>query len=331
MKLAGALGIVYLVWGSTYLGIAVASRTLPPLLMLSLRFLIAGALLWGWCRWRGRGQARAERPGRRQWAAAALVGAFLLVLDTGGVALAEQRVATGTAALVVATVPLFMAVLERTFFGARISLGAAAGIATGLLGVALLVGPSGSVDSLGALVLLGASLAWAVGSLATRVVSLPRSPFLSASMQMLCAGAMLGVAGIARGELGAVHLAAVSPASLAAFAFLVVFGSIVAFSAYAWLLDNVRGPLLSTYAYVNPAVAVGLGWAFAGEHVGAKEIAAGLVILSSVGMLAFSRGPRLRPEPIAESLPSYIRAKDAQTLDFPRQAPRLAELHRISA
>jgi drug/metabolite transporter (DMT)-like permease len=330
MKLAGALGIVYLVWGSTYLGIAVASRTLPPLLMLSARFLVAGALLWGWCRWRG--QVRAERPGRRQWASAALVGGFLLVLDTGGVALAEQRVATGMAALVVASVPLFMAVLERTFFGARISLGAAAGIATGLLGVALLVGPSGSVDALGAIVLLGASLAWAVGSLATRVVSLPRSPFLSASMQMLCAGALLGVAGIARGELAAVHLAGVSPASLAALAFLVVFGSIVAFSAYAWLLENVRGPLLSTYAYVNPAIAVGLGWAFAGEHVGARQIAAGLVILSSVGMLALWRGPRPRlAEPIAESVTSYIRAKDAQILDFPRQAPRLAELHRISA
>jgi drug/metabolite transporter (DMT)-like permease len=328
MKLAGALGIVYVVWGSTYLAIAVASRTLPPLLMLSVRFLVAGALLWGWCAWRG--HVRAERPGRRQWTAAAVVGGFLLVLDTGGVALAEQRVASGVAALIVASVPLFMAVLERTFFGIRISLSAAAGIATGLLGVLILVGPSGSVDGLWAIVLLVASLAWAVGSLYARVLSLPRSPFLSAAMQMLCAGAMLGVAGIARGELGSVDLAAVSAASLAAFAFLVVFGSIVAFSAYAWLLDNVRGPLLSTYAYVNPAVAVGLGWAFAGEHVGGKEVAAGLVILSSVGMLAFSRGPRTRPEPVAESLAPYIRAKDAQ-LDVPRAVPRLAELHRMSA
>jgi drug/metabolite transporter (DMT)-like permease len=123
----------------------------------------------------------------------------------------------------------------------------------------------------------------------------------------------------------------VSPASIAAFAFLVVFGSIVAFSAYAWLLGRVRGPLLSTYAYVNPAVAVALGWAFAGEHVGGQEIAAGLVILSSVALLAFSREPRSRPEPVAESLPAYIRAKEAQVVAFPRPAPRLAELHRLSA
>jgi drug/metabolite transporter (DMT)-like permease len=329
MKLAGALGIVYLVWGSTYLAVAVASRTLPPLLMLSVRFLVAGALLWGWCAWRG--QVRAERPGRRQWAAAAAVGGFLLVLDTGGVALAEQRVASGTAALLVASVPLFMAVLERAFFGVRISLAAAAGIATGLLGVLLLVGPSGSVDGAGAIVLLVASLAWAVGSVYARVVPLPRSPFLSAGMQMLCAGVMLGAAGIARGELGAVHPGAVSPASLAALAFLIVFGSIVAFTAYAWLLEHVQGPLLSTYAYVNPAVAVGLGWAFAGERVGGKEIAAGLVILASVAMLVFSRAPKTRAEPVAESLAAYIRAKDAQVVDFPRQAPRLAELHRIAA
>lgn len=329
MKLVAAFGSVYVVWGSTYLAIAVAQRTLPPLLMLSVRFLVAGALLWAWCAWRG--HVRAERPGRRQWGAAALVGGFLLFLDTGGVALAERRVASGTAALLVASVPLFMAVLERSFFGIRLSIGGAAGIGTGLLGVALLVGPSGTVDGLGALTLLAASVSWAVGSLVARVVSLPRSPFLSAAMQMLCAGVMLGVSGVLRGELAHVDLGAVSAASLAAFAFLVVFGSIVAFSAYAWLLERVQGPLLSTYAYVNPAVAVALGWALAGEHVGGKEIAAGLVILSSVALLVFSREPKSRPDPVAESLPGYIRAKDAQVVDFPRAAPRLAELHRISA
>lgn len=329
MKLAAAFGIVYVVWGSTYLAIAVASRTLPPLLMLSARFLVAGALLWAWSAWRG--HLRAERPSRRQWGAAALVGGLLLFLDTGAVALAEQRVATGTAALLVASVPLFMAVLERSFFGLRISLGGAAGIGTGLLGVALLVGPSGSVDGLGALALLGASLVWAIGSLVARVVPLPRNALVSASMQMLCAGAMLGVAGALRGEVAQVDVGSISVVSIVAFAFLVVFGSILAFTAYAWLLGRVDGPLLSSYAYVNPAVAVALGWAFAGEHVGGKEIAAGLVILASVGMLVLSRGARAVPEPIAESLPAYIRSKEAQVVDFPRSAPRLAELHRIAA
>src|SRR3954470_13152944 len=159
MKLAAALGTVYVVWGSTYLGIAVASRTLPPLLMLSVRFFVAGALLFAWCAWRG--HVRAERPGPRQWGAAALVGGILLFLDTGVVALAEQRVPSGMAALLLASVPLLMAVLDRTFFGIRLTSGGAAGIAAGLLGVGLLVGPSGAVDGVGALMLLGAALAWA--------------------------------------------------------------------------------------------------------------------------------------------------------------------------
>lgn len=330
MKLATALGIVYLVWGSTYLGIAVASRSLPPLLMLSARFLVAGLLLYGWAA--RRGHVRAERPGRRQWKAAALVGALLLFLDTGVVALAEQRVASGTAALLVASVPLFMAVLERSFFGIRISVGGGAGIATGLLGVGLLVGgPGGKVDALGALMLLAASLFWAIGSLVARVVPLPRSPYLSAAMQMLSASVLLGAAGAARGELGRVHLSAISPASAAAFAFLVVFGSLIAFTAYAWLLEHVQGPLLSSYAYVNPAVAVALGSVFAGERIGGAQIAAGLVILASVALLVFSRAPKAPPEPVPDSLPHYIRAKDAQVVDFPRPAPRLSELHRLSA
>src|SRR5689334_821128 len=164
MKLAAALGTVYIVWGSTYLAIAVTNRTLPPLLMLSVRFFVAGALLWAWCAWRG--HLRTERPGRRQWGAAAVVGGLLLFVDTGGVALAEKRVATGMCALLVASVPLFMAVFERAFFGIRLSIGAGAGIGAGLLGVGLLVGPSGSVDGVGALMLIGASAIWAVGSLA---------------------------------------------------------------------------------------------------------------------------------------------------------------------
>src|SRR5438093_3460934 len=182
MKLAGALAIVYVVWGSTYLGMAVADRTLPPLLMLSVRFLVAGALLYAWA-WR-RGELD-ERPGLRQWRAAAVVGSALLVLDTGGVAWAVQRVPSGTAALLVATVPLFMALIDRVCFGIRLPLGAAAGIGTGLVGVAVLAGPSGQVDLVGAAVLLSASFAWAAGSAYARVAPLPRGPFASAAMQML--------------------------------------------------------------------------------------------------------------------------------------------------
>jgi len=329
MKLAVALGTVYLVWGSTYLAIAVADRTLPPLLMLSVRFLIAGALLYAWCV--RRGDLAAERPGRRQWRAAALAGGLLLVIDTGGVAWAEQRVATGYTALLIASVPLFMALLDRVVFGIRLPLGAVAGIATGLLGVCLLAGPGGKADSVGVVVLLVSAFAWAAGSVYARVAPLPRAPLLSAAMQMLSAGVLLAVTGSAMGELSLVRLGAVSPASLAALAFLIVFGSVMAFTAYGWLLKNVSTPVLSTYAYVNPAVAVFLGWAFAGEHVGGKELAAGLVLLTSIALLLTARHPRPEAEPTPESMPPYIQTKDAQVVDFPRPVPRLADLRRIAA
>ena len=328
LKLAAALGLVYLVWGSTYLAIAVADRSLPPLLMLSIRFLSAGGIMLAWSAWRG--DLRGARPSRREWGAAAAVGGLLLVVDTGGVALAEQRVPTGQAALLVATVPLFTALLDRTFFGTKLPVGAVAGIAAGLLGVGLLVGTGGRIDPLGTAVLLVAAFAWAAGSVLARVAPLPRKPFVSAGLQMLCAGAMLGVLGVAAGELSQVRLGAVSAASLAAVGFLVVFGSIGAFTAFGWLLRHASIPVLSTYSYVNPAVAVALGWLVMGEHVGGKEVAAGLVILASVGLLFFARQPEPDAEPTAESLQPYIRVKDAQTKGI-RSAPRLAELRRISS
>jgi drug/metabolite transporter (DMT)-like permease len=326
VKLAAALATVYVVWGSTYLGIAVAERTLPPLLMLSLRFTVAGALLWAWSARRG-----TPRPSRRQWLGAAVVGGLLLVVDTGLLALAEKRIATGVAALLIASVPLFMTMIERVAFGTRIPGGAALGIATGLVGVGLLAGGGGAVDPLGAVALLVAALAWAAGSAYARVASLPRSPVLAAAMQMLCAGVMLGVAGAVSGELGRVHLDAVSPASLGALAYLVVFGSLIAFTAYGWLLKNASTPVLSTYAYVNPAVAVFLGWLFASERLGARELVSGFIVLTSVMLLLFAREPRSEPAPVPDSLPPYIRAKEAQVVDFPRPVPHLVDLRRIAA
>jgi drug/metabolite transporter (DMT)-like permease len=292
-KIVIALGIVYVVWGSTYLAIAVADRTLPPLLMLAVRFGLAGALLYGWSWWRG--DVRTARLGRREWIAAAIVGGLLLFVDTGGVAWAEQRVASGLTALLVASVPLFAALLDRTIFGVRLSLTALAGIAVGLFGVALLVGPSAHIDPVGAGVILVAAFAWAAGSAYARVAPLPSAPFLSAGMQMLCAALLLAIAGAEMGEVGRVHPSGISAGSLAAFAFLVVFGSIVAFTAYGWLLrSGASSVLVSTYAYVNPAVAVFLGWMFVGEAVGGREIAAGAVILASVGMLVLAKAPRAR-------------------------------------
>jgi drug/metabolite transporter (DMT)-like permease len=295
-KVAIALATVYVVWGSTYLAIAVADRTLPPLLMLAVRFGVAGAILYGWSLWRG--DVRRAKPGRREWAAAAIVGALLLFVETGAVAWAEQRVASGLTALLVASVPLFTALLDRTVFGVRLSLGALAGIATGLFGVALLVGPSAHIDPVGAAVLLGGAFAWAAGSAYARVAPLPSAPFLSTAMQMLCGAALLAVAGVASGELSQVHPSAVSAGSLGAFAYLIVIGSIGAYTAYSWLLQSgTSSVVVSTYAYVNPAIAVVLGWMFVGETVGSREVAAGAVILASVGMLMLGRAPRAKRAP----------------------------------
>jgi drug/metabolite transporter (DMT)-like permease len=329
-KIAIALGIVYVVWGSTYLAIAVADRTLPPLLMLAVRFGLAGALLYGLSVWRG--DVERARPGRREWTAAAIVGGLLLFVETGGVAWAEQRVASGLTALLIAAVPLFSALLDRTFFGIRISVGALAGIATGLFGVALLVGQSAHIDPVGAAVILGGGFAWAAGSAYARVAPLPKAPFLSASMQMLSAAALLAVTGAAMGELGHVHPSAVSSASLAAFAYLVVFGSIVAFTAYGWLLrSGAPTVVISTYAYVNPAIAVLLGWAFAGEAVGRRELAAGAIVVASVGMLVLAREPggHAGAEPLPETVGPYLRHKEAQ--EHPVQpVPRLVDLRRMA-
>jgi len=319
MKIAVALGIVYVVWGSTYLAIAVADRTLPPLLMLAVRFALAGGLLYAWSAWRG--DVAAARPGRREWTAAAIVGGLLLFVDTGGVAWAEQRVASGLTALLVATVPLFTMVLDRTFFGIRLSIGALAGIATGLLGAALLVGHSAHLDPVGATVILGAALAWSGGSSYARVAPLPQAPFLSAAMQMLSAAAFLAVAGVGMGEIGRVHPSAISAGSVAAFGFLVVFGSIIAFTAYGWLLrSGAPSVLVSTYAYINPAVAVLLGWALAGEAVGGRELAAGAIIVASVGMLVLARHQPDEHEEsslLPETVGPYLRNKEAQERPFP--------------
>jgi drug/metabolite transporter (DMT)-like permease len=329
-KITVALLIVYVVWGSTYLAIAVADRTLPPLLMLAVRFALAGGLLYAWCAWRG--DVRRARPGRREWAAAAVVGGLLLFVDTGGIAWAEQRVASGLTALLVAAVPLFTALLDRTFFGIRLSLGGLAGIATGLLGVALLVGQSAHVDPVGAAVIIGAAFAWAAGSAYARVAPLPTAPFLSAAMQMLCAAAFLAVTGAAMGELGRVHPSAISAGSVAAFGFLVVFGSVVAFTAYGWLLrSGASSVLVSTYAYVNPAVAVLLGWLFVGEAVSGRELSAGVVILASVGMLVLARSPRGHEEAplLPETVGPYLRRKEAQERSI-RVVPRLGDLPRMA-
>lgn len=282
---AAALSTVYLVWGSTYLAIRVTDRTMPPLLMSSVRFLIAGTALYAFAS-RGR-----PRPTARQWGAAAIVGAALLLIGNGGVAWAETRLQSGLAALIVALVPLWMALMDRLFFGRRLSAPALVGLVVGFGGVALLVRPGGGGDFVAMLTLVGTTAAWAGGSLYARGAALPESPLLSASMQMLSASVFLGIAGLASGEASGVQADSFSTKPVLAFTYLVLIGSLVAFSAYAWLLKNVRISIVSTYAFVNPVVAVTLGTVFLNEHIGWTTVTAGAAIVTAVGLIVTARAP----------------------------------------
>jgi drug/metabolite transporter (DMT)-like permease len=282
-RIWAALAVVYVVWGSTYLFILLAERTLPVFVMSALRFLVAGGLLYGWSITRG--DRRDDRPGVRQWLAAAVVGGLLFVGGNAGVAWAEKRVDTGIASLLIAAVPLWMALFDRVACGQRLSRTALSGLAVGFGGVALLAWPSGPshIDVSGAVALLVSGAAWAAGSLYSRRAPLPRRPFVSAGMQMLAGGVLLAIVAVATGEVTKVH--DVSTESILSLVYLIVMGSWLAFTAYAWLLRTARTSLVSTYAYVNPLVAVFLGWAVESEPTSARTILAGLVILAAVALI----------------------------------------------
>ena len=304
-KIALALGTVYVIWGSTYLAILFAIETLPPFWMAGIRFLISGALLYGWARWRG-----APRPARIHWRSAALIGGLLLVGGNGGVVWSEQRLDSGVAALLVSTVPLWMVLFEwLRKDGTRPTPGVVAGLVLGFVGLVMLVRPGGgSLDAVGVAVLLLSCVSWAWGSLRSRHVPLPESPLLATGMEMLSGGALLMVLGLLTGEAGRLDLAGASLKSGLALAYLVVFGAL-GFTAYVWLLRVTSPALVSTYAYVNPVVAVFLGWALAGEPLTGKMLGAAAVILTGVALITVFRGKTLpaAPKPLpgaGQSLPS---------------------------
>jgi len=281
-----ALISVYIVWGSTYLAIRFAIETLPPFLMAGARFMIAGAVLYAWRRLRGD-----AAPSRPEWRSAAMIGILLLLGGNGGVVYAQQWVPSGLAALLVTTVPLWMVLMDLLHpSGRRPGRAAVAGVAMGFAGVALLIGPAqvagqaAHVDLVGAAVLMLASLSLAIGSLYHRGARLPSSPLLAVGMEMLAGGAGLLILGMLTGELSHLNLAAVTARSFWSWAYLVVFGSWVGFAAYVWLLRAAPTPLVSTYAYVNPLVAVLLGHFFAGESVTSRVAAATAVIVGSVAL-----------------------------------------------
>jgi drug/metabolite transporter (DMT)-like permease len=293
--------VVYLVWGSTYLGIREAIRTMPPMLMASARFLAAGAILYLFAVRRGGATERAEdRPGFREWRSAAIVGTLLFAGGNGGVVWAETRVPTGVVALLVATVPLWMVLLDRIGFGRKPTWREVLGVTVGFGGMILLIGapggrPSSRIDVLGALVVVFGALCWATGSLYSRAAPHPRRLLVGAGMQMLCGGVSLAVLGIIGGEPGRLHPSQISMGSWVGLVYLIVFGSLIAFSAYTWLLRHVRTTLVATYAYVNPVVAVALGWAALGERLTVRTAVAGAVILVAVALIVTARARSTTP------------------------------------
>ncbi|MEK6612713.1 MAG: drug/metabolite exporter YedA [Gemmatimonadota bacterium] len=286
-KLLLAFAAVYLIWGSTYLAIRFAIETVPPFLVGGFRFIIAGSLMYAWLRMRG-----VARPTGTQWRSAFIIGPLLLTGGNGGIVWSEQFVPSGVVALMVACVPLWMLLLAWLRGGLPPSAREWLGVAMGLFGVSMLVSLGGaqsvgSVSPLAALVMLCSTLSWSVGSMFAREAPLPSSPLLGSAMEMLVGGAGMLLIALSRGEFALLAASTVSTRSALSIVYLAGFGSIVAFSAYKWLLSRVAPAVVGTYAFVNPVVAVALGWAFASEPLSARTLLAMVVIVGAVVMISF--------------------------------------------
>jgi drug/metabolite transporter (DMT)-like permease len=286
-KIAVALGTVYLVWGSTLLATKVALVALPPFSLQAARFLLAGGLLYLVAV--NLGDRNGDRVTARHWVQAFLTGNLLMVGGTGLITLAQTSIPSGTAGLLLATVPIWLALLARGIYGERLSVRAWIGLGLGLLGVGLLLEPSGG-GQLGAMLLavLGA-FAWAAGSLRSRVNDAPSRPLVVAGMQMLGGGVGFLVLAVALGEPTRIMWGEIDRSGVLAFLYLLTAGSLVAFTAYSWLLRRVSTTVVGTYAYVNPAVAVLLGWTLAGETYALDTLLAGAVVLGAVVLVITGR------------------------------------------
>ena len=280
-----ALWIVYIVWGTTYLAIRVVVETMPPLLSGGVRFLIAGSAYWLWLRFRkGRDYMRVSP---RAHLSSAIVGTLLLLGGNGLVSIAEQSVASSLAALLIASVPLWVVVMRRVT-GDRIAWQTLVGVAIGFAGVAWLVLPGGRPEeatTIGLITVILAAFFWAGGSFLSGRLEVPRDPFVSTSLQMLYGGVATTVVGGFRGEFSGINLDEFSVASMIGLAYLIVFGSWVAFTAYVWALQNAPVSKVATYAFVNPVIAIALGWLVLGEELTPTMLGAAAIIIASVAMI----------------------------------------------
>ena len=293
-RVVTAFAAIYLVWGSTYLAIRFGVETIPPFMMAGTRFVLAGVVLYGWARFRG-----APRPAGIEWRSAAIIGTLLLFVGNGGVTWAEQRVPSGIAALLVATVPIWIVLMDWLWHGAaRPRSGVIVGLIVGLIGVLMLIGPDqflghNRINIAGVGVLLVATVSWAAGSLYSRKAILPASPLLATSMEMLSGGAVLFLVSASTGEFQRFDPAMVSMRSWLSVGYLSLFGSIVGFTAYVWLLRVAHASRVATYAYVNPVIAILLGWSLAGEEFTAHMLLAAAIIILAVILIITNQSKRV--------------------------------------
>jgi drug/metabolite transporter (DMT)-like permease len=300
-----AFGIIYFVWGSTFLAIRVGVREVPPLILASMRFFVAGAVLFLWLKLKG-----TPSPSRREWLAASVLAVCIFVVDYGLLFWAEQRVPSGIAAVMLATIPVFMALSEIFFLGTqRLTIRLAIALLVGIGGVAVLVSRSVSlgeapIDRRGAVALVIAAISWSIASALTRRLPLPASKAMSSGAQMLAGGILLAVTAALFGEFRGFHIQAVSRGAWFALAYLIVAGSIVGFTAYVWLIHHESPTKVGTYAYVNPVVAVILGYFLGGEVVGPRTLLGTLLVLVSVVVITTTRAKKPAADSVTEPLPA---------------------------
>lgn len=296
IMLIAAFAAVYIFWGSTYLAIKYAIETMPPFLMAGSRFIFAGSILYLWARF----SKDYEKPSFKHWRTSFVVGTLLLLGGNGGVVLAQHYISSSLAALLVATEPFWIVLLSWLWLkGTRPNWKVALGLLIGFLGVYLLIGgqenssSSGSGQILGAFFVICGAFSWALGSMYGLRATTPKSSALTAGMQMLSGGAVLTVVGTLKGEWTTFNIAEVSASSWFAVAYLIIFGSLIGFTAYSWLLKNAEPAMVATYAYVNPVVAVFLGWLIAGETFTAQMlIGAGIIVGSVVLITSHNKGEK---------------------------------------
>lgn len=290
-----SFGAIYIIWGSTYLAIRIGIETLPPFLLAGTRFCLAGSLLYGGLRLSG-----SPRPELSMWKSATIIGVLMMLGGNGLVTWVQQQVPSGLAALLVATVPIFMVVLDATVFGgSRPGKWVTLGLITGSAGLIFLIGPSeGAIRPLGAFVLLVASAAWATGSLLNRSAHLPKSPWMAAAMEMIAGGVIMVVIATLSGEWSGLDPSTISTRSILAFLYLTFIGSIVALSAYVYLLRVTSAAAVSTYAFVNPVIALMLG-KLTGEVVSSRTLVGAALIVGSVALIHWAKHRAPSTEPAA--------------------------------